>query len=74
MVAVVTGQKPYYLTDDPNRFSQEVNQQIKERIEAKFVAAGCRGTVTLQDDGRHLSSNNMSETLYSSLATERIKK
>ena len=67
MVAVVTGQKPYYLTTDRNGLSQAVNQQIKEKIEAKFVAAGCRGTVTLQDDGRHLSNNNLSETLYSTL-------
>ena len=74
LFAVVVGQKPYYLTADPNGFSQEVNQAIKERIEAKFVAAGCRGTVTLQDDGRHLSSNNLSETLYRSLATERNEK
>ena len=73
-IAVVTGQKPYYLTEAPNGLSQEVNQEIKERIEVKFVAAGCRGSVTLQDDGKHLSSNNLSETPYSSLATERTKK
>ena len=74
MAVVVTGQKPYYLTEAPNGLSQEVNQQIKEKIEAKFVAAGCRGSVTLQDDGRDLEKNNLSETLYSSLTTERTKK
>jgi len=67
LFAVVVGQRPYYLTAHRNYLTQEVNQKIKEKIEAMFVAAGCRGTVTLQDDGRHLSTNNLSETLYRSL-------
>jgi hypothetical protein len=71
-IAVITGQKPYYLTDNRNNLSQEENQKIKENLELRFKNAGCKGTITLHDDGRngvgryHIN-NNLSETIYTSL-------
>ena len=71
-IALVVGQKPYYLTVHKNNLTQEKNQEIKEKIENRFIKAGCKGTITLHDDGRngigrYQTNNNLSETLYSSL-------
>lgn len=71
-VAVITGQRPYYLTVYRNGLSQEENQKIKEQIEKRFINSGCKGTITLHDDGRngiggYQTNNNLSETIYSSL-------
>ena len=71
-VAVITGQKPYYLTIHRNNLSQEENQKIKEKLEKRFIKAGCKGTITLHDDGRngiggYRINNNLSQTLYSEL-------
>lgn len=71
-VAVITGHKPYYLTSHRNGLSQEVNQEIKEKLEKKFIAAGCKGTITLHDDGKngiggYRINNNLSETVYTDL-------
>jgi hypothetical protein len=71
-VGVVLGDKPYYLTTHRNNLTQEENQKIKENLEDRFVKAGCKSTITLHGDGhddfeKYGISNNMSETIYSSL-------
>lgn len=71
-IPVVVGQRAYYLTTNRNNLSQEENQTIKEKIEKRFIKAGCKGTITLHGDGRDNIknfgvSNNMSEIIYSKL-------
>lgn len=71
-IAVITGQRPYYLTQYRNNLTQGENQKIKEKLELRFKNAGCKGTITLHDDGKngiggyHIN-NNLSETIYTSL-------
>ncbi len=72
LVGLVTGQRPYYLTKYPNKLGQVRNQTIKTKLEARFISAGCIGTVTLHDDGsngiyNNKINNNLSETKLSSL-------
>lgn len=66
-IALVVGHKPYYLTDYKNNFGFEKNMLIKHEIQNLFMKYGCIGTVTLQNDGKHVNTNNLSETLYSQL-------
>jgi hypothetical protein len=71
-IAIITGQIPYYLTVNKNNLTQEQNQKIKENLELKFKKAGCKGTITLHDDGRngiggYRINNNLSETIFTSL-------
>ena len=71
LIGVVVGQNPYYLTEYPNKLGQMKNQEIKEKIESKFLKAGCKGTITLHDDGKHgfdkKPNNNLSNTVYTEL-------
>lgn len=71
-IPIVVGQRAYYLTTNRNNLSQNENQKIKEKIEKRFIKAGCKGTITLHGDGRDNIknfgiSNNMSEIIYSKL-------
>ncbi len=71
LFGVVIGQTPYYLTERKNNLGQEKNQEIKERIESKFIKAGCKGTITFQNDGSYgfdkKLNNNLSNTVYTEL-------
>lgn len=50
-VAVVLGDRPYYATRNGNGKSFAENLDIKQRIERRFLEAGCIGTITLHGDG-----------------------
>lgn len=50
-VSVIIGDKPYYATRNDNRLGFEENQKIKAALEARWIKAGCTGTITLHGDG-----------------------
>ena len=66
-MAVVLGEKPYYVTRFPNGLGFERNLEIKQRIESRFLRQGCCGTITLHGDGsngvyRKEHTDNLSQT------------
>ena len=66
-IALVVGQKPYYMTDNNNKLDYKKNMTIKHEIEKKFLENGCVGTITLSNDGKKMETNNISETPYEKL-------
>lgn len=66
-VACVVGHKPYYMTTYKNGLDYKENMAIKHEVENRFLAKGCVGVITLSNDGKGLSTNNLSETLFSTL-------
>ncbi|MEI3038447.1 MAG: hypothetical protein V8T90_15440 [Victivallales bacterium] len=50
-VALIVGSKPYHQTLHRTGLSRERQEAVKQRLERRFRAAGCRGTITLHGDG-----------------------
>ena len=69
-VAVVLGDRPYYATRNNNGKSFTENLATKQRIERKFLEAGCIGTITLHGDGSDgIYDKDVSDNLSKCLAT-----
>ena len=64
-VAVVLGDRPYYATRNPNGMGFLENLAVKQRIERRFMEAGCIGTITIHGDG---SDGMYGETASDNLA------
>lgn len=65
-IALITGDKPYYATRNDNRLGFEENRKIKAALEARWIKAGCTGTITLHGDG--------SDGNYDKLHTDNLAK
>lgn len=51
IIAVVHGEKPYYLTKNNTNKTFKENLKIKQELEDRFIKGGVQGTITMNDDG-----------------------
>ena len=66
VIALVVGERPYYLTRNPNHKSKEENRALCKRIEERFTQAGTAATITLAGDG---SGGNYDPNVTDNLCT-----
>lgn len=64
-IALIVGDKPYYGTTHNNGKSFPENLVIKQKLEQRWIKAGCSGTITLHGDGSDLSRNKHNDNLGS---------
>lgn len=61
-VALIHGDRPYYASNNNNECSFAINLAIKQRLEQRFLRAGCAGTITTHGDvselGRSLQTTD----------------
>lgn len=63
-IGLAIGERPYFDTRNDTKKSVSENNAIKARIERRFLAAGCIGTMTIRGDG--------SDGIYDKTATENL--
>jgi len=68
-IALVVGDRPYYLSRYNNGLTMEQNFTMKDLVEQEFLRNGCIGTITLSSDGSDglfdsKVTDNMAEIKY----------
>ncbi len=66
VIALVVGERPYYLTRNSNHKTKEENRALCKRIEERFLNAGTTATITLAGDG---SGGNYDSQITDNLCT-----
>ncbi len=66
VIALIVGERPYYLTRNSNHKTKEENRALCKRIEERFTQAGTAATITLAGDG---SGGNYDPKITDNLCT-----